>query len=263
MSTVYDEHFVHHIFMSSDVPGLRRQPSGRLEKQQPARLGQYISGVLLGISWHILWVITAHHSTFGTFFCHFLGLSWHELCDSLVIPCSSLRFLVAFRMPCLCAPSESWPLPHLYTDLYPINLDTALNFFLDGSKKSVWNAQNAWKHKNSACKAQTSKRETMDSTSLRYRMPSFKIRRNSTTVVWSNTVWSSTCQANINNHKQANQIGRTILIVSSPKAEDTDTRWLHGSQEYRKKYAKMRKVRKSWHFFKRSNEVVLGMFFKI
>jgi hypothetical protein len=25
----------------------------------------------------------------------------------------------------------------------------------------------------------------------------------------------------------------------------------------------MRKVRKSWHFFKRSNEVVLGMFFKI
>ena len=209
--------------------------------------------------WHILWVLTAHHSTFGTFFCHFLGLSWHELCDSLwfpAIPCCFSHIAVPlYTHKRVLTPA---------TPLYPINLDTALNFFLDGSKKSVWNVQNAWKHKNSACKAQTSKRDTMDSTSLRYRMPSFKIRRISRTVVWSNTVWSSTCQANINRQTKLDAqflyCSRQCVIT---KAEDTDTRWLHGSQEYRKKYAKMRKARKSGHFFKRSNEVVLGMFFKI
>lgn len=198
--------------MSSDVPGLRRQPSERLEKQQPARLGQHISGVLLGISWHILWVITAHHSTFGTFLILFLSLLRPVMAWTLwfpVVPYSSLRFLVAFRMPCLCAPTSLDPC-HTFIPNKPWHSPELFPWrFQEKHLKCAKCMKVSWKHKNSACKAQTSKRETMDSTSLRYRMPS---RSGEFQERWFGPIYGLV-QHMPGKHKQANQIGRTILIL--------------------------------------------------
>lgn len=156
--------------------------------------------------------ITAHHSTFGTFLILFLSLLRPVMAWTLwfpVVPYSSLRFLVAFRMPCLCAPTSLDPC-HTFIPNKPWHSPELFPWrFQEKHLKCAKCMKVSWKHKNSACKAQTSKRETMDSTSLRYRMPS---RSGEFQERWFGPIYGLV-QHMPGKHKQANQIGRTILIL--------------------------------------------------